>query len=173
MLNTAKNILNVLDMSKLNFNFFLSGAKEVDSLESGALIYGGATKKGNKIISNVDTGNFISIYDKNILEIYVPSTIDVNKATDNTEVLNMVNTYINMSFDDSIEYMEMTATKGSWYSENKKAVIVEDITIISFRLNREISHHDINLLKTIANYVKSTMKQEGVSISINNALAIV
>ena len=61
---------------------------------------------------------------------------------------------------------------GSWYSDDLKKVIIEDITIITMRID-QLTERDIKIFIELANYIKQEMSQEGVSMAINTALAIV
>ena len=63
-------------------------------------------------------------------------------------------------------------TKGSWYSEDMQKVVIEDITIITLKLD-QLTETDIQIFIDLAEIIKKDMKQEGVSIAINTALAIV
>lgn len=164
-------------MQKINsnlfsFSFFLSNRKQVDSLETGAIMYGGATQDNNgKIFGNVAGDNFIRIHkDNNKLSLFVPSTIEASKQTDNAGMVKYCTRQLKRQYNnDNIIYY---STKGSWYSDNLQQVIIEDITIITVTM-QTITETDINYFITLANHIKKEMSQEGVSITINNSLAIV
>ena len=51
-------------------------------------------------------------------------------------------------------------------------VVYDNITIVSVSLN-SVNENDIKNFVTLAQYIKSEMSQEGVSISINKSLAII
>ena len=160
-----------IDSKKFNFNFFLSDRKKVTSLKEGAIQNGGATQYNNGIYSNIAGDNFIRINEAgNTISIFIPSTTDVNKKTDNSEITQYIIKQLERVYNtDNIIYYD---TKGSWYSDSLSQVIIENITIVSVNV-ATITEKDINLFIQLANYIKKEMSQEGVSISINAALAIV
>ena len=73
------------------------------------------------------------------------------------------------SITDNLKYYK---TMGSWYSDDNKKVIIEDITIVTLKLD-QLTETDIQIFIDLANWIKKEMNQEGVSIAINTALAIV
>ncbi len=158
--------------SKLfNFSFFLSGRKKVEYLESGARQYGGATKFNDAIYSNIPGSEYIHINsNNNILSVFVPSTISINQKTNNSNMVQYCINYLKRHFN--IENVIFYNTEGSWFSEDLNQVIIENITIISLNLAK-VTEQDINILVELAQYIKKEMNQEGVSIAINDALAIV
>ena len=160
-----------IDSKKFNFSFFLSDRKKVASLEEGAKIYGGATQFDDGIYSNIEGNEFIAINENiNNISLFVPSTFDINKHIDNSYYVNYCyNKIISLYNNTSIKYYD---TKGSWYSEDLDQIIIEDITIITLKLNI-ITEADIYNFIQLANWIKKEMQQEGVSIAINSALAIV
>ena len=161
----------MINSNKFNFSFFLSDRKKVNSLEAGAKKYGGATRYNNGIYSNIPGNEFIQVNDKhNTLSVFIPSTMDIDKKIDNSDIISYSVNYLKNHYNnnDIIYY----ATNGSWYSDNKQSVIVEDITIMSVDMEA-VTAKDIETFKALANYIKESMNQEGVSIAINAALAIV
>jgi hypothetical protein len=159
-----------INSNKFNFSFFLSNRKEVKDLESGAIENGGATKIKNKIYSNIEGDEYIIINKTNTLAIYIPDTININLKTNNKKYVRYSVDYIKKMYDTEVINSELS--EGSWYSEELKKVVYDNITIISIKLNT-ITEKDINNFIALAKYIKFEMKQEGVSININNALAIV
>ena len=152
------------------FSFFLSDRQEVDSLEEGAKKYGGATKFADSIYSNIAGSEYIKINNSdNTLSVFIPSTNNVNQKVDNSDMVRYAVNYLRRNFNTDVVYYD---TKGSWYSEDLQEVVIEDITIITVNLS-EVTATDINLLVKLAGYVKQKMNQEGVSIAINSALAII
>ena len=160
----------LLNAKNFPFSFFLGGHEVVESLEAGAVKNGGATTFKDKIISNVDDGEFINIsLESNTLSILVPSTIDVDKEVDNTPYVKMALQKLAF-YNESKEYYNTT---GSWYSEDMDKVVVENVTAISVQFERKITSFDIMIFVAIARMLKKEMRQEGVSIYINEALAII
>ena len=160
-----------LNSKKFNFNFFLGGIKKVESLKTGALKNGGATKFENGIYSNIEKDEYININKgNNKISLFIPDTIDISNKTDNTKYIEFcVNQLQNLYSDVNLKYYN---TQGSWYSEDLKKVIYDDITILTLQLDT-ITEKDIENFIDLANWIKIEMRQEGVSISINDALAIV
>lgn len=161
----------LINSKKFNFSFFLSDAKKVASLEEGAMIYGGATQFDDGIYSNYSKNEYIKI-NKNInnISLFVPSTVDIDKHINNSYYVNYCyNKLESLYSNNNKKYYD---TKGSWYSDDLQKVIIENITIITLELNT-ITEADIYNFIQLANWIKKEMRQEGVSIAINTALAIV
>jgi len=150
----------------------MSDRKKVDSLQTGAIENGGATKFDDAIYSNIEGNNFIELKENNNqISIFIPSTMDINNKIDNKyyikKSINYLEKYYNIT--NNLKYYK---TIGSWFSDSLNKVIIEDITIITLQLN-ELTETDINIFIELANIIKTEMKQEGVSIAINKSLAIV
>lgn len=161
----------LINSKQFNFQFFLSSRKKVKSLKVGALQHGGATKYKDGIYSNIPESDYININDKNNkISIFIPSTCDIDKQVNNNDIINYSIKYLQHCFNtNNLIYYK---TKGSWYSEDLKKVIYDNITIIT--LDRDtITEDTIQLFIMLANYIKDKMQQEGVNIAINTALAIV
>lgn len=161
----------LINANQFNFDFFLGGATEVPSLSEGAKKYGGATKFANKIISNIPSGDFINVDDNNVVSVFVPSTCEVDAVVDNSHYVSKVVDMISSKFD--FKNVEFYNTQGSWYSDDLSKVVIEDITVVSVAVGKILDIDTIRFFKDIAIYVKQAMKQEGVSLQINNSLAIV
>jgi hypothetical protein len=162
-----------IDSKKFNFSFVLNNRKKVASLEEGARLYGGATKFDDGVYSNFsdDNSDFIKVdNNKNNISIFIPSTLNVNEHIDNSYYVNYSYNYIKKIYNNvSVKYYN---TVGSWYSEDLKKVVIENITIITLELNT-ITETDIINFVNLAAWIKQEMQQESVSIAINSALAIV
>ena len=161
----------LINSKKFNFQFFLSDNKKVASLEEGAIKYGGATMFDDAIYSNIAGNEYITLSESNnTISLFVPSTIDVNKKADNTEQVNYCIKQLKRHYNDAnIVFYD---AKGSWYSEDLQKVVIENITIITVEMET-ITENDIYNFIQLANWIKKEMSQEGVSIAINSALAIV
>lgn len=160
-----------IDSKKFHFSFFLSDRKKVASLEEGAITYGGATQLDDGIYSNIEGGEYININEnKNIIALFVPSTINIDQHINNKYYVDYCYNKIKSLYNDNnIRYYD---TKGSWYSDDLQKVVIENITIITLELNI-ITEVDIINFINLAAWIKQEMQQEGVSIAINAALAIV
>jgi len=161
----------LINSKKFNFQFFLSNNKKVASLEEGARLYGGATQFEDGIYSNIAGSEYIKINEnKNNISLFVPSTININKYINNSYYVNYCYNKIKSLYsNNNIKYYD---TKGSWFSEDLQKVVIEDITIITLELNT-ITEVDIINFINLAAWIKQEMQQEGVSIAINTALAII
>jgi len=162
----------MINSKNFNFSFFMSDRKKVDSLQTGAIENGGATKFDDAIYSNIEGNNFIELKENNNqISIFIPSTIDINNKIDNQyyikKSINYLEKYYNIT--NNLKYYK---TIGSWFSDSLNKVIIEDITIITLQLI-ELNENDINIFITLANMIKNEMNQEAVSITINESLAII
>ena len=160
-----------IDSKKFNFSFFLSNRKKVNSLEEGAITYGGATQFDDGVYSNYSKSEYIKINkDKNSISLFVPSTVNVSRYVNNSYYVNYCYNKIKSLYNNNnIRYYD---AKGSWCSEDLKQIIIEDITIITLETDK-LTEKDIEIFIQLANWIKQEMQQEGVSIAINTALAIV
>ena len=146
--------------------FYLANRIEVESLEAGAVQYGGATLINGKIYSNIEESEELNLNMKNTVGILVPSTIDVNTIVDNKKyVENVENTL--KDFGKAISKFD---SRGSWYSDTE-GVVVEENTIVTFESNG--NPFDLQLLRYLAEKLKSDMKQEAITIILNDGIAIV
>ena len=156
--------------------FFLSDKIQVGSLETGAIQHGGCTKIDGKCYSNIDNGEYMTIYSnkKNTLSVLVPSTKDVNKMMSKEEHLSYIKKYTGIIMDKFFDKGNIVSTtvEGSWYSDDLKEVIVEKSGMISIEVT-EVTENDIKFFEKIAMDIKEELTQEAVSIFINDSLAIV
>lgn len=162
----------LVNSNKFNFQFFLSNIKKVADLTKGAEENGGATQYDDGVYSNIEGSEHITINDNNnSISLFIPSTIEINKSTDNTEYVKMVIKSITNKYNN-IEDIKFYNTKGSWYSDNTNSVVIEDITIITTVLNT-LTIEDINYFIEIANYLKFEMSQDAISLNINGSLCLI
>ena len=162
-----------LNVQKIFGGFSLSERKFVESLEEGARLYGGATKIDNEIFSNYNEATEFDIFDENdtifttnLVGLIVPGTIDVDSQIDNTEFVEyVINRLENVGKTDILNY----DVEGSWVMENGD-VVIESNNMILF--DSKCDEFDMNLLKELAEFVKTSMNQEAVSILINDGLVI-
>lgn len=155
-----------LDMNKLFAGCFMLAEKSVvESLESGAKEFGGATKIGDLIFSNHTENSEFNIYEgmKNTIGIIVPGTIDVDSKIDNFKFKNRVLEMLENRL------VEDCPVEGAWIMENGQCVI-ENNNLLTFK--SDCNPADLELLKKIADYLKVAMSQEAISIVINDSLII-
>lgn len=149
----------------------LNGLCKVDSLEFGAKLYGGATKYKGEIYSNFYKDEYIYIDDNfNTLSLFVPSTININKHINNSKYVIKYYSKLHECFEGINN--EMHYALGSFYSNELKSVIIEEVVIINFYFCNKITEDDINNFKNVALEMKKDMTQESVSIGINGALCL-
>lgn len=162
--------------SKLfNFSFFLSDKKPVNNLEESAKKYGGATKNlyTDEMYSNISGNDYISVNPvKNHISLFIPDTYNCNEKASQKligEVILHCSQKIRERYKD-IPRVEKAI--GSWYSEDCQQVVYDNIILLNVFPDK-LTITDINFFISLAEYVKKSMKQEGVSLAINSALAIV
>ena len=146
--------------------FYLANRVEVESLEAGAVAFGGANLINGKIYSNIEESEELNLNMKNTVGILVPSTIDVNTTVDNKKYVEDVENTIK-DFGKTISKFD---SRGSWFSDTE-GVVVEENTIVTFESNG--NPFDLQLLKYLAEKLKSNMKQEAITIILNDGIAIV
>ena len=146
--------------------FYLANRIQVESLEDGAVQYGGATLIDGKIYSNVEESEELKLNMKNTVGILVPSTIEVNTKINNKKYVEDVENTIK-DFGKTINKFD---SKGSWYSDTE-GVVVEENTIVTFESNG--NPFDMQLLKYLAKKLKTDMKQEAITIILNDGIAII
>ena len=159
-----------MDMSKyfdMESVFCLNSKKVVENLEVGAKMYGGATKYNNICYSNYNENtNFDVKEQNNTVGIRVPSTINVNEVIDNTKFVNRT--------VETLEYFgficQNLETEGSWMANNGE-IVIEKGNLVTFKVN-EITKFVMDLLKALASELKTDMKQEGISIIVENGLIV-
>lgn len=168
-----------IDSKKFNFNFFLSDRTKVTDLDQAAKRYGGATKNidTGEIFSNVPGSEFISIEKGSIntLSVYIPDTMNVNEEINKEKHQEILYEVVHQIYD-RYGSKGLTPTYerglGSWYSEELQQVVYDNIIIASVDL-LEVDTSDIKFFISLAKLIKRQMKQEGVTITINTAMAIV
>lgn len=101
--------------------------------------------------------------------IYVPSTLDVDKNIDNSIYVNMVTRKLCKLFGGATSYN----ANGSWYSDELKKVVTENVTIIYSNCTKDQLEKNIFQVWDIANDLKNTMSQECISLEINGDLYFV
>ena len=151
-------------------SFFLGGRKEVNSLEEGAKKYGGATLLSGKFYSNCENDDYINLLEgENSISAIVPSTLDADTEIDNTEYVTRYLKILNKEYSGKITVCDSV---GSWYSDDLNKVIIEKNTIITIN-SKNLSAEDINSMLNLAILIREDMKQEAVSVLVNNSLCIV
>ena len=146
---------------KTNY-FYLMNSKQIKEEE----ITSGATKFNDQWITNYQESDIIEVKENNELSIYVPSTIDVDKINENID--KTIEEVKNKIKEATKDYR----TNGAWRTE-EGTIVFEEITILSIDVNEENFGNKLNEFITIAEEMKKELKQEGISIGINNGLMII
>ena len=100
--------------------------------------------------------------------LYVPSTTETNKATDNgTQVQRVLTEFCQM-------YGGATATQaaGGWLSKSA-GLVVESVTIIYAYCTRKARRANMRRLLALAASIREDMRQEAVTIEVNNKIAFI
>jgi hypothetical protein len=148
----------------------LTGKELVTSLHEGAKKNGNATLSDGVLWSNIEGGDIINI-DKahNTLGLIVPSTNGRNKFNNERLTKNTVGTLHRTFIGSDITVMPCKAT----FLAKNGVITYDDNLLITIELDREIFADDILMLEDIAGQIKYLLNQEGVSITINDSMAIV
>jgi hypothetical protein len=162
--------------SKLfNFSFFLSDKKPISDLEKSAIEYGGATKNlfTDEMYSNISGNDYIEVNPvKNTISLFVPDTCNVSEKA-SQKLLEKVIIYCKDKIVSRYHDIPLAERAiGSWYSNDLQQIVYDNIILLNVHLDR-LTVTDINYFISLALYIKKEMSQEGVSIAINNSLAIV
>lgn len=127
----------------------------------------GATKINNQWITNVEGSDLIDT--KGNIDIYIPSTIDIDKINpDFDKMTNRIKNILRNKYNNNVEVIK---TKGAWKSDELNKIVYEDINIIRMYKN-DIDVDMINEYYKMAIELKKNLNQEGISIGINNSLFI-
>lgn len=167
--------MNKISSKLFNFSFFLSSKIQVFDLENSAKKYGGATKNlfTEEIYSNISDNDFIEVNPiKNTISLFIPDTYNCNEKASQSLIGNVI---LNCANKIQSRYKDIPRAEkaiGTWYSEDKQEVVYDNIILLNVFLDR-LTVTDINFFISLAEYVKKSMRQEGVSLAINSALAIV
>lgn len=165
-----------INSSKFSFSFFLSGRKPVNNLETAAKEYGGATLNldTSEQYSNVPSGEFIELRqgrELNTLSVFIPSTVEVDRQADRELIKRVVSVIVQRLYQRFGKFPVVEKGLRSWQSEAGE-VVYDNIQIVSEFLET-VTEADIKFFISLARYVKREMKQEAVSLAINDALALI
>lgn len=155
------------------FSFFLSDRIIISDIVDAAKKYGGATKniKSGVAWSNIPGTEYLTINEnKNIISLFIPSTVDVDRV--NEEKQREVFHYVMKRLRSLYHDISVDPAIGTWWDTDKQGVVTEDVLLVSVETN-QISISDIWFFVGMARFIKKEMRQQGVSIAFNDALAIV
>lgn len=102
------------------------------------------------------------------VKVYVPSTIDVDKSTDNAAMVEHVSKVLSGLFGGSTAYQAI----GGWVAQDG-ALVTERVTIVQSFCTSDGLDANIDAVLALAHHVKIAMSQEAVSLEVNNELYLV
>ena len=102
------------------------------------------------------------------VEIYVPSTVNVNESVDSSNYVNVVASGLSQINGGAT----IKSAEGCWYSDALKTVVRESITIIESSC-AALDAGNVARFFELAKWIKSEMSQEAVSIKIDGELFLV
>jgi hypothetical protein len=165
-----------INTSKYGFNFFLSGKKQVTNLEAAAKEYGGATLNldTDEMYSNVPGNQFIELkkdWELNTLSVFIPSTDGVYEQADKEKIKKVVSVVIGRVYRKYESVPTIEKGLGS-YQADDGGIAYDNLIIASVHLEK-VEDSDIKFFVKLGQYIKKEMKQESVSLCINDALALI
>ena len=165
-----------INTSRFGFSFLLSGKTPVTNLEEAAKQYGGATLNldTEEMYSNIPGGEYIQLRqgrELNTVSLFVPSTVDVNQQAGRELIKRVVSVIVQRLYQRFETIPRIEKGLGSWVDDNSE-IVYDNLTIVSVFLE-DITEADIKSFVRLAKYIKREMRQESVSIGINDALALV
>jgi hypothetical protein len=165
-----------MNTSKYGFSFFLSGRVPVTNLEQAAKQYGGATHNfvTDEMYSNVPGSEFIDIRkgkQLNTLSVFIPSTDGTYEAADINKIKNVISTVISRIYKRYESVPTIEKGLGSWQAEDG-GIAYDQLSIASVHIE-DVTEADIKFFVRLGLYIKRELHQESVTLTINDALALV
>ena len=105
----------------------------------------------------------------NKVSIYIPSTIDVDVTIDNSKYVNDITKKFCLMFGGATAQEVV----GSWYSDDLKKVVTENVTIVYSNCSDDQLKDNINEVENIAKKLCKDMTQECISLEVNGVLYFV
>lgn len=102
------------------------------------------------------------------IKLYIPSTTDINKSTDNSKYITGALQLFSRLFGDSTGY----DAKGSWISDTA-GLVIENVKIVeSYATKKQVSDGLESVIK-YALKIKRELHQEAISLEYDNKLYFV
>lgn len=120
-------------------------------------------KTASNIVSRLDS--LISL--KEQVKVYVPSTFDIDQKIDNSFFVNEVQKRLSNLFGGATSYK----ADGSWITSDN-VLVNENITVI-VAFTSQLDNIAKDEVLTICEWLKNELKQEAVSMELNNELYFV
>lgn len=109
------------------------------------------------------------VFDLNCkFSVYVPSTVNVNEKTDNSQYVKKVLHDLSAWFGGATS----TPAKGAWNCADGSTVL-EDVTICYAYCTSEQAVEKFSLVLGLCEWIKKEMKQEAVSLEYNGQLKFI
>lgn len=105
---------------------------------------------------------------KHKFSIYVPSTVNINETTDNTEKVRETLVFLSGLFGGATS----TAASGAWVSDSA-GLVVEDVTICYAFCSFWQMLRNRKTVKAYAARIREEMQQDAVSVEIDGRLLFV
>lgn len=102
---------------------------------------------------------------KNRVAIYIPSTVNVNQAIENSCYVNIIAEKLSDIFGGATAI----EASGFWISD-KIGLVAEKITIVYAFCDYETLEKHEKTIVTLCNWLKSELTQEAISLEYNNEL---
>ena len=102
------------------------------------------------------------------VKIYVPSTADVDQATDNSAIVDRTLSQLAKMFGGSTQYDAL----GCWQSATV-GLVKEHVVICQSYCSEQQLQDNIDTVIDICTTIKQEMKQEAIALEINNKLYFV
>jgi CRP-like cAMP-binding protein len=100
--------------------------------------------------------------------IFIPSTIDVDQAIDNTEQVQSALSFLGNVFGGATR----SEVEGCWRSE-ESGLVVEQVTIVRTFITKRALERHLDEVIVFATQLKQEMKQEAVALDVDNQLILV
>lgn len=99
------------------------------------------------------------------ISIYIPSTMNVNEKTDNKKYVVLISKWMSKIFGGCTAYK----ATGTWLSD-ASGLVNEDVTIVYSFTDEKTLKNNESFLINICEWLKKEMRQEAISLEINNKL---
>lgn len=102
------------------------------------------------------------------IAIYVPSTVDVNQPTDNSDMVR----HVMLQLSDMFGGATSTPAKGGWKAATGE-LIIEDVTIVYSYCTPEQASEHFERIIALCKQIKRAMRQEAITLEYNNRIAFI
>lgn len=107
-----------------------------------------------------------------MIHLFIPDTYNINEVAGKEKLKKVISTVIQKIYKKYEMVPTLEKGLGSWYSEELQQVVYDNLIIASVHLE-DVSEDDIKFFIKLARFIKKEMRQEAVSITINEALALI